>query len=92
MPWCVKTKNDQLKGAGKPALEVLPGRELRWAVTQARDWPYPKKAAGEKIVLAQGCANGPHVLRIAPKPGSSLGLAKFIVHKPVLAHTSLPET
>ena len=84
MPWCVKTKNDQLKGAGRPALEVLPGKELRWAVKPTYDWPYPKKAAGENIVLAQGCANSPHVLRIVPKPGDSLGIAKFIVHKPAI--------
>lgn len=83
LPWCVKYTNDQLKKSGKPALELL-GRELRWAVKPTYDWPYPKKDAGERIVLAQGCANGPHVLRIVPKPGASLGIAKFIVHKPSL--------
>ena len=83
MPWCIKTKNDQLKGAGKPALEVLPGKELRWAVKPTYDWPYPKKDAGERIVLAQGCVNGSHILRIVPKPDAGLGIAKFIVHKPV---------
>lgn len=82
MPWCVKTTNDQLKKAGKPELDILHGRELRWAVKPTYDWPYPKKAAGGQVVLAQGCANGQHVLRILPKPGVSLGIAKFFVHKP----------
>ena len=80
----MKTKNDPLKKAGKPLIEVLPGRELRWAVKPTYDWPYPKKAAGEQVVLAQGCANSSHVLRIVPKPGDSLGIAKFIIYKPTL--------
>ena len=64
-------------------IEVQPGRELRWAVKPTYDWPYPKKDAGERIVLAQGCVNGSHILRIVPKPDAGLGIAKFIVHKPV---------
>lgn len=59
-----------------------PGFEITWKAYPLCASTYVASPKDQATVLAQGCANGEHVLTLHPESNQPLGIAHFIVYEP----------
>ena len=82
VPWSLTYKKKQMPETFKVTWKVVP------LFVETPQFAAAKNPASERsVALIKGVSNGPHTIRLTPKPGTKLDLAGFRVYQPPLPVT-----